>query len=364
MTGRAAVFTEVGKPLEIREYPLPDVAAEAMLVRIHRANVCGSDLHFISGRGPGVQSGPPRIMGHEMVGHIEKLGGGITTDAMGQPLREGDRVVYSYFVPCGTCAACLHDLPACPHRYRYWLGSTCEEPPHFHGAYADYYYLRAGQWIFRVPDELPDDLVSPVNCALAEVIYGMNQVGITLEDAVVIQGVGGLGLYATSVARTMGAGLIVAVDNNPHRLALAKEFGADVTINAMESNASQRVQQVKDLTRGHGADVVAEFTGSTAVIEEGIEMLRVGGRALWVGNINLGVEGTIQPGQVVRNHKTIYSVIVYQRWVIPRALEFLRHHRHQFPFEKIISHQFPLTEINEALAFAHTGKGVRVTVTP
>lgn len=364
MTGRAAVLTEVGKPLEIREYPLPEVAAETMLVRIHRANVCGSDLHFISGRGPGVPSGPPRVMGHEMVGHIEKLGSGITTDSSGQPLREGDRVVYAYFVPCGTCAACLHDLPACPNRYRYWLGSTSEEPPHFHGAYADYYYLRAGQWVFKVPEELPDDLVSPVNCALSEVIYGMHHVGIMLEDTVVIQGVGGLGLYAIAVARVMGAGQIIAVDTNPRRLALAKEFGADVTLNAMDSDMAQRIEQIKDLTRGSGADVVAEFAGSTAVIEEGIEMLRVGGRALWVGNINLGVEGTIQPGQVVRYHKTIDSVIVYPRWVIPRALGFLRHHRHQFPFEKIISHQFSLNDINEALAFARSGEGVRVTVVP
>jgi putative phosphonate catabolism associated alcohol dehydrogenase len=364
MTGRAAVFTEVGKPLAIREYPVPDVAHDAMLVKIHRANVCGSDLHFMSGRGPGVKSGPPRVMGHEMVGHIEKLGSSVTTDSLGQPLREGDRVVYSYYSPCGTCIACLNDLPACPNRYRYWLGASCDEPPHFNGAYADYYYLRSGHWIFKVPDELSDDLVSPVNCALAEVVYGLSAAGITLEDAVVLQGAGGLGLYAAAVARTMGAGQVIVVDRRADRLSLAKEFGADVVLDASQTDAAQRVQSVKELTRGNGADLVAEFTGSTAVLEEGIEMLRAGGRYLWVGNINLGVEATIQPGQVVRNQRTIHSVIAYKRWVLPRALDFLRRNKEKFPFEKIISHQFPLAQINDALAFAATGQAMRVTVVP
>ncbi|MEK7367863.1 MAG: alcohol dehydrogenase catalytic domain-containing protein [candidate division NC10 bacterium] len=74
MTGKAAVFTEVGKPFHFREYPLPDVAPDAMLIRVTMANICGSDLHFVRGGGPGLKGSTPRILGHEMVGVIERLG--------------------------------------------------------------------------------------------------------------------------------------------------------------------------------------------------------------------------------------------------------------------------------------------------
>ena len=93
---------------------------------------------------------------------------------------------------------------------------------------------KPGHWVFKVPDELSDALVSPINCALSEVIYGLNQIGITLGDTVVIQGAGGLGLYATAVAREMGSGKIIVLDRLPARLALAKEFGADETLNVDE----------------------------------------------------------------------------------------------------------------------------------
>jgi D-arabinose 1-dehydrogenase-like Zn-dependent alcohol dehydrogenase len=287
MKGKAAIFTDVGKPLEFREYALPDVEAGAMLVKISMANICGSDLHFLRGQGPGIPRGIPQVLGHEMTGRIARLGRQVKTDAMGQPLHEGDRVVYAYFRGCGTCWMCLTGMPGCPQRYAHWIGVSSELPPHFNGAYAEYYYLRPGQWVFKVPDELPDQLISPVNCALAEVLYGLHKTGIVLGDSVVIQGAGGLGLYAAAVAREMGAGPIIVLDKMQDRLELAKAFGADHVINVEALDWPQRLEVVKQLTDGRGADVVAEFVGSPAVVQEGLEMLRYGGRYLWIGNINL-----------------------------------------------------------------------------
>ncbi len=363
MKGRAAVFTKIGAPLEIREYPLPALDPEGLLVKIDMANICGSDLHFMKGLGPGITEGIPQILGHEMMGRVVDQGKGATADMQGEPLRTGDRVVYAYFKGCGRCPACLHGAPGCPTRYRHWIGASCEEPPHFRGAYADYYYLQPGQWVFRVPDELPDALVSPVNCALAEVIYGFHRVGIVLGDSVVIQGAGGLGLYATAVAREMGAGTIIVVDRIGARLELAGAFGADHVIDAAATQPAERVRQVRDLTRG-GADVVAELAGSPAVLPEGAEMLRHGGRYLWIGNINLGVTGTIDPAQFVRGGRSAFGVVVYEAWAIPRALDFLRRARRRYPFEKILSHTFELAAINDAFAFASQGKAIRVGIVP
>jgi threonine dehydrogenase-like Zn-dependent dehydrogenase len=364
MKGQAAVFTHMGKPMEIREYNLPEVEPGAILVKIGMANICGSDTHFLRGKGPGIIQGVPQVMGHEMMGKVHALGAGIKADSAGEKLSEGDRVAYAYYVPCGTCPACLNGVAGCPNRYRYWLGANCDEPPHFTGAFAQYYYLRPGQWVFKVPDDLPDHLVSPVNCALSEVIYGFNQVGITLGDAVVIQGAGGLGLYAIAVAREMGAGVVIVIEKRKDRLQMAKDFGADHIIDAGETDMKERVARVKEMTKGGGADLVAEFTGIPEILQEGIEMLRFGGRYLVIGNINLGTRSTIDPGQVVRGTRTLYGVITYGRWVIPRALAFLQRTKHKYPYERIISHKFKLSEINQALEAAYQGKGMRISITP
>lgn len=364
MNGKAAIFTDVGKPLEFRDYPLPEVEPGAMLVKISMANICGSDLHFLKGQGPGVPRGIPQILGHEMTGQVARLGREVKTDSLGQPLREGDRVVYAYFRGCGTCWMCLEGQPGCPNRYAHWIGVSSDNPPHFNGAYAEYYYLRPGQWVFKVPDELPDTLVSPVNCALAEVIYGLHRTGITLGDSVVIQGAGGLGLYATAVAREMGAGQIIVLDRVKDRLDLAKAFGADHVFNVDEIDWPQRLEAIRELTGGRGADVVAEFVGSPSVVQEGIEMLRYGGRYLWIGNINLGLKGEIDPGQVVRGSRTVFGLVVYEAWVIPRALQFLQRTRTKYPYERIISHTFPLERINEAFEQAYQRRVMRVSLVP
>src|SRR5205814_8985263 len=127
--------------------------------------------------------------------------------------------------PSGAAPAAATAVGACPNRYRVPSRPTADAPPHFRVAYADYYLLKAGQWIFKVPDGLPDELVAPVNCALSQVVYGLHQIGIWLGDTVVVQGAGGLGIYACAVAKDMGAGRVIAVDAVPERLELAGAFG-------------------------------------------------------------------------------------------------------------------------------------------
>ena len=105
-TGKAAVFYGPGKPFEIREVPVPDVEPDAVLIKVSLANICGSDLHFWRGDAPLKISDDGWIYGHEMMGRVAKLGSNVKTDSLGRPLREGDRVAYSYFVSCGRCPAC------------------------------------------------------------------------------------------------------------------------------------------------------------------------------------------------------------------------------------------------------------------
>ena len=349
-TGKAAVFHGPGKPFELTLLPLPEVEPRGVLVRVSVANICGSDLHFWRGDAPLKLPDDGWIYGHEMCGRVARLGAEIKTDSLGEPLKEGDRVAYCYFYPCGRCYACLNKEPAsCPNKVGRPLGPRTF--PHFHGAFAEYYYLRPGGFLFKVPDELSDEIVAPVNCALSQVIYGLHAAGLRFGDSVVIQGAGGLGVQAAAVAKEMGAASVIVVDQLAGRLELARAFGADHTLNLKEvPDRKERVNLVRKWTGGRGADVACDFVGFPQVIPEGLDMLRFGGTYLEVGTISRGVTVEIEPSLLVWGSKKIVGVIQYDPWVIPRALDFLIRTRGRFPFERLLSHKYPLDQINEAFA--------------
>ena len=346
--GKAAVFFGPGKPFEIREVTLPEVEPEAVVIRVSLANVCGSDLHFWRGDAPLRLPEDGWIFGHEMMGRVARLGAKVKTDSLGRALKEGDRVAYTYFYPCGRCYVCLNKEPAnCPAKIERPRGPS--EFPHFNGAFAEYYYLRPGGAIFLVPDSLPDELVSPVNCALSQVIFGLRQAGLGFGDRVVIQGAGGLGTQAAAVAKDMGAATVIVIDQIPGRLELARAFGADATINIKEvTERKDRINYVRTLTGGAGADVVCDFVGFPQVIPEGLEMLRAGGTYLEIGTISRGAKVELEPAQLVWGAKKIIGVIMYDAAVIPRALDFLVRNRTRWPFERLVSHTYPLEQINQA----------------
>ncbi|MEA1958910.1 MAG: zinc-binding dehydrogenase [Chloroflexota bacterium] len=357
-TGRAAVYHGLGKPFEFREYPVTDPEPGAILVKVTMANICGSDMHQWRGDiDLGALGSPlPAIIGHEMVGKIVKLGDGISTDSSGQPLAAGDRVVYRYFNPCGRCPACMRgEDAACLANLMYL--SSVEAPPHFLGAYADYYYLRPNQTVFKVPDDLTDEMVSPANCALSEVIYGLEKVRFSFGETIVIQGAGGLGINATAVAKDMGAHMVIVIDGIKQRLELAKAFGADELVDMNEfKTPEERAARVMELTGYRGVDVVAELVGFPAAIPEGLAMLGNGGRCLEIGNISPGKTVEIDPGMLVMMSKSINPVVFYGRDTLKKALDFLSRTKGEYPFDKILSKTYSLEQIDKA--FEEQDKGL------
>ena len=194
---------------------------------------------------------------------------------------------------------------------------------------------------------------TPVYCALAQGIYALERAGLRPGDAFVTQGAGGLGLNAISVARSMGARPVIAIDGLPGRLELSRRFGADETVLLDDFPVTEaRVAHVRSLIDGIGADVVADFVGMARVIPEGIAMTRNGGTYLEVGTISPPDNVPLHPSQLVRGNKRIVGVLHYNPWCIPAALDFLQRNRHQYPFDEIISHQFPLAEIDQAFEHA------------
>jgi len=368
-TGKAAVFFDTGKPFEMREYPVPDPEPDAIVVRVTSAGICGSDLHVWRGDIRVAMMGPgPRILGHEMTGHVHKLGANVTTDSQGQTLKEGDRIVYPYFFPCRRCYQCLRgEFAACPTRYP--PPAVSDNPPHFTGAYAEYFYMKTAAFVFKVPEELPDEMLTPVNCALSQVIFSLRKARLSMGDTVVIQGAGGLGVNATAVARDMGAGRIIVIDGVPERLKLAQACGADDVIDLSEApSPMDRTSKVMGMTGGRGADVVMEVVGLPAVLPEGIQMVRSGGTYLEVGCISLGQTVAIDPSGLVWGNKNVICANMYDPWILPVALDFLRRNKDRFPLAQVVSHKFALEKIDEAFQQAEwEGKQTataRAVVTP
>ena len=348
-TGRAAVFHGPGQPFEIRELALPELEPGAVLVRVSLANVCGSDLHFWRGDAPLALPPDGWIFGHEMTGRVAALGAGVTTDSLGQPLREGDRVAYCYFYPCGRCYVCLHgQRAACPHKIGRATGPG--EFPHWVGAFAEYYYVRPGGFVFRVPDDLPDALVSPVNCALSQVLFGLTRAGLAFGESVLIQGAGGLGIQAVAVARDMGAGTVIVVDQLRRAARARPGVRRRPHAQPRRGPGPPRPRQAGARLDRLGAAPISRATSSASrrSCRKASRCCATAGRYLEIGCISRGRTVEFDPSSLVWGSKTIIGVVMYDPWVIPRALEFLQRSWDRYPFDRLVSHTYPLDRIDDA----------------
>jgi D-arabinose 1-dehydrogenase-like Zn-dependent alcohol dehydrogenase len=366
-TGLAAVLTGAGKRFELREYPVLEPWPGAIRIKVAVANVCGSDIHTWRGDIDLTRRAIryPAITGHEMMGTVDALGEGVTTDSNGQPLSLGDRVAYGYTFPCQRCAYCMrgrstHCRQKSPSRLR-----SADEAPHFQGAFAQFYYLWPQHFVYKLSDSIPDPLAATLNCAMAQVIYGLEEARLGMGETVVIQGAGGLGLFATAVARERGAGKVIVIDGVPERLELAEAFGASEIIDMRElPEPEDRIKRVLELTDGLGAEVACDFVGYPAVLLEGLRMLGNGGRYLEIGNINTGLTCEFEPNLLVRGHLTVIGMLQYEPRHLKQAIDFADRTISKYPYKKLMAYKFPLADINRAFEEQNTGRVPRAALIP
>lgn len=358
MKGKVAVMTEP-KNLVFQEYELPEVKAGSVLVKVVRTNVCGSELHIWQGHHPTKKSG---VMGHEMVGVIERLGPEVEADFAGNPVKIGDRIAAAYFLTCRKCAPCQKgQLHLCENAYKFWAKDP-EEAPHFHGSFATHYYIHPDQYFYKVPDNVPDAAAASANCALSQVYFGLEKAGLQYGESVVIQGAGGLGLNAAAVAKECGATVIV-IDGVASRLEKAKSFGADHVIDMSEFDTlEKRAKAVYDFTGGKGADLCMELTGVPAAFNEGIHLVRAGGRYVSIGNISPGKMTPFDPGLMTRKSIQIISVVRYDPWYLNKSLQFLAKTMDKYPFGELLDADFTLEEISVALDKSSSREVTRASI--
>jgi len=336
------------RTLELRQYDVPDPGPGEVLLRVRRANVCGSDIHAFHWESPALRGA---VLGHEFVGEVAALGNGVATDFAGAPVAIGDRVVSVYFVTCRRCPACQRgEFNMCHNSMSRWARSP-DLAPHFTGAFGTHYMLSPDHYFFRVPGTLSDAHVAGANCGLAQVVFTLDRIGLRRDETIVVQGAGGLGMYAGAYAHAIGARVVV-IDGVPERLALARRFGADEIVDMRElPSREDRVAAVQALTAGAGADVVLELAGVAAAFPEGIDLLRIGGRMVSMGNLNVGPANAVpvEPGLITRKQATITGILRYDPWYLHKALQFLEETASTYPYGELSSREFSLSEIEEAI---------------
>ena len=364
-SGKAVILVEPYR-FDIVQLPTPPVEPGGILVNVTSAGICGSDLHYWRGEmKPMIKGKPgPIIPGHEMTGVIHTLGEGVSTDSMGRPLKEGDRVVYPYFFPCRRCYVCLRGEPNhCAERYRF--RASVAESPYCNGGYAEYYYLYPGHYVIKAPEDLSDEVATVANCAVSQVIFALHQADVRMGDTVVIQGAGGLGINASAAAKDKGAGQVIVIDGLSNRLELATQCGADQTIDINEyTTPESRIEKVIQLTEGRGADVVLEVVGYPQVVTEGLGMLRKGGTFVEIGNIGANSNVTIDLSKLLWGSTRIIPSVNYDPVYLPIALDFLVRTKDKYPLTKTVSHKFPLEDVTKAFEQAEwAGKSKGTTIT-
>ena len=279
-TARAAVIPAPGKPVEVRSFPLPDLAPGSALLAVELSEVCGTDVHLQAGRLAGVPY--PLIPGHVSIGRLAAIRG-LLRDVEGRPLREGDRV--TFLDVHRTCNACWHCLVAkastrCPERKVY--GITYGADDVLAGGWADTLLLKPGTHVIPAPDLDPEAFMAG-GCGLPTALHAVERADVRIGDTVLVLGAGPVGLSAAILARLRGALRVLVIGAPRARLDAARDAGADDTLDFTGLDDAAREAWVRERTAGRGADVVIEATGAPVAVVQAMRTVRDAGRVVVVG---------------------------------------------------------------------------------
>jgi threonine dehydrogenase-like Zn-dependent dehydrogenase len=345
---RAVVFHGVG---DVRVTDVPDPTIEEpddAIVRVTRAAICGSDLHFFHGKAP---IEPGDVLGHEAVGVVEAVGPDV------EGVRTGDRVVVAFNIACGRCWFCLRGETQLCDDFRN-LGAGA-----FGGSLAGSQASSvrvpvAGVNLLPIPDDVDDEHALFVGDILTTGLYAASIAAIEPGDTVAVVGCGPVGFFCMQAARALGAGRVFGIDLEPGRLELAASVGAE-PVNARERHPASALAEATD---GRGADVVVEAVGTPDAFQSAVGMVRRGGRVVVVG-VYAGESVELQLGVYwARALDLRFSGVcpVHAWWV--RALDAVR--SRDIDPEPLISHRLPLEDAVEGYALFDRREATKVVLIP
>jgi D-arabinose 1-dehydrogenase-like Zn-dependent alcohol dehydrogenase len=236
------------------------------------------------------------------------------------------------------------------------------DPPHFIGSFATHYIVFPRQHFYKVPENVPLSVLASANCALAQVMFGIDRINPRPGFRVVVIGAGGLGLYASAVLCERGVKVVV-LDSVAKRLALALKFGARKAIDISSIAHDKRISEIEALAGGT-IDAVIEVAGNPAAFEEGLEYVRDGGKYLIMGNVWPGQTASIDPGILGRRALQLHFVRLYNPWYLAFALDFLSRTVGLYPYQELTAESFLLDQVEEALSKAERYEVARACLRP
>ena len=351
---------------DIKEYPMPEVGDDDILVKVEGCGVCGTDAHEFKRDPFGLI---PVALGHEGTGEIVKMGKNVTVDTAGKPVKVGDKVV--------TCMIFKDD----PEITMYDLnkknvggadvyGLLPDDDVHLNGWFSDYILIRGGNFgstFFNVSDLDLDSRILIEPCAvLVHAVERAKTTGILrFNSRVVVQGCGPIGLICIAVLKTLGIQNICAVDGEQKRLDFAKKMGAKYTVNFKDHKGIEALAgAVKDAFGGHLADFAFQCTGSPVAHANIYKFIRNGGGLCELGFFINGGDATINPHfDICSKEITIVGSWVYTLRDYATTFDFLKSAKEiGLPMSELITHKFPLEEINEALKTNLAMSGLKIAI--
>ncbi|WP_425826403.1 zinc-dependent alcohol dehydrogenase [Streptomyces fractus] len=343
-TVRAAVQVAPRK-LEIREFPRPRTGPDDGLLRVEANGICGSDLEMYKGHL--LMGSFPLVPGHEPLGIVEEVG---ERAAERWGVRPGDRVALEVIVPCRACHDCLTGrYQACRNKSGAHGVTGLDKPPGLWGGLAEYLYLQPNAVLHKVDRNIPASTAAMFNPLGAGVRWAAHLGGVGFGDTVLILGAGQRGLACVIAARAAGAGTIVVtgLESDAHKLALAREFGADHTLVVDGDAAEDPVERIREITDGAMADVVLELTPmASGPVGEALRAARHGGRVVLAG-LKGNREVPVTTDLIINRALTVVGAYGVDARAYSEAIALIESGR--FPLEKLHTHSFGLDDTDLAL---------------
>jgi len=343
----AAVFPAPNVPIELREFPEPQLEQGAALLHTMYSEVCGTDVHLHHGKLAGVPY--PIIPGHVSVGTVAKTHGSLTT-VHGDPIKEGDVVTFlDVHETCHNCYYCLvADQPTrCPSRKVY--GITYSANDGLLGGWSQAIYMKPGVKMIHIPKELEPETFIGGGCGLVTALHAVDMAHIRLGESLCVLGCGPVGQSVVALASLSGAGEIVAVDGVQDRLDYATRMGATQTV-SLKTPRKERLSEVGALTRGRGGDVVIEASGHPDAVSEALDLVRDGGRVIVCGHYTDNGAVEIHPHwQINRKHVELRGCWGSRYEHFHRAVEIANRFGGDKPWRSMVSRSYDLEHVADAL---------------
>lgn len=356
---KAAVFREVGKPLEVEEVEISKPGPREVLIRTAAAGVCHSDLHFVEGLYP---AQTPVVLGHESAGIVEEVGANVNY------VKPGDHVITCLSVFCGHCEMCLTghmSLCANPETRRGQeeeprLAKNSQPVQQFAdlSSFAEQMLVHEHA-IVKIREDMPLDRAALIGCGVTTGVGSVfHTAAVEPGSTVAVIGCGGVGLSCINGAELAGAGRIIAVDTMENKLDMAKTFGATDVVNASEVNA---IGEVRELTGG-GVQYSFEAIGLKQTAEQAFSMLRPGGTATIIGMIPIGVKIELTGAAFLQEKKIQGSMMGSNHFRVdmPRFIDFYL--AGKLHLDEMVSKRINLSQVNEAFVDMKSGSVARSVI--